>query len=130
MKKANVMMLALMAMTAGVCASQDAVAAADKKQEVTAKACSEQDFVSKLNEQNKKAFNGMNADQKKAAMSMASCDGSCPSSKKTVSANEAVEKVLGASAAQATAAKAEKAAEKPVTAAPAAQKPANAPQAK
>ena len=121
-------MLALMAMTAGVCASQGTAATAEKKQEVTA-ACSEQYFVGKLNEQNKKAFTSMNAEQKKAALAMASCDGSCPSSKKAISANEAVEKVLGANAAQATAAKAEKAAEKPVTVAPAAQKPA-APQAK
>lgn len=115
--KKNLLMLALMgAVSVGAFASQDTVASA-KKVEAPAKASDEHDFVSKLNEGNKKAFSAMTAEQKKAAVAM------LHDAAAKVDANQAVEKVL--------AAKAEKpAAEKQVSqTAPAAAKPA-APQAK
>lgn len=109
MKKSNLMMLALMGLTAGISANaqagQETAAQTNKKDmscpNMASLSSDEQAFASKLNDKNKKAFCGQfSSDQRRAAM-MASCKGpancgadKATGKKKIMSPDDAVGKVM------------------------------------
>lgn len=109
MRKMNMMVLALMGLTAGLSANQanpevavaDEVAAIGKKTDKVAAKLSNDEvtFASKLSERNKKAFSEkLNADQRKVAMKMSGGPSGAgaqrSAEKKTLTPNEAVQKIL------------------------------------
>jgi|SRR5579872_1250154 len=103
MKKKNLMMLALMGMTAGLSANLQAEEATkvDTKMDCSKLSSDEMAFSSKLNDSNRRMFcSKFSADQRKSAM-MASCMGpnNCGAgrsdgTKKPMNANDAVQKVM------------------------------------